>query len=371
MVYYDIMKAKERQTVNLNLDAIKERLADRAMPIYDAVFHGVRSLIKSGAWEAGAKLPPDKIMADELGISHITLGRALNELRRQGFLRRQRALGTFVNKLLTEQDTAVSGSRIAVVFDAVHERTFREVLFIGLHRQIKKHGGSMVFFDADGSAQKQIAILKDISRNSDFSACIFWSILDAAQARELIEWDGAHCPLVFLDQYYDNLNHDGVIYDNFGGGRELGLQLKLLGKKRICFIEDESQLTLSSVRDRLRGILAGVGDIPVERLVVSHGQVAPLVVSEPNTTAFVASSHMLWLSIYEHVEAARPDLYTFFNDSDQPNEHCAGARYDNLELAELALSVVQSRLNGDDQPAIRLTAKAKIVLNSPEQMLRA
>jgi GntR family transcriptional regulator len=54
------------------------------------------SLIKSGEWRPGRRLPIETELAAELGVSRSTLREALRSLEEDGYIRRTRGSGTFV-----------------------------------------------------------------------------------------------------------------------------------------------------------------------------------------------------------------------------------------------------------------------------------
>ena len=77
--------------MDTNFSKIKENLQCFNRPIYETVILSIIQMIESGELPPGTKFPPDKKLAIELGINHITLAKALNELRRRNVLDRRRA----------------------------------------------------------------------------------------------------------------------------------------------------------------------------------------------------------------------------------------------------------------------------------------
>lgn len=66
------------------------------LPAYAQTRLKLKEQILNGTWTEGAKLPTQLELADMLGVSRITVVRAIQELVREGFLESQQGVGTFV-----------------------------------------------------------------------------------------------------------------------------------------------------------------------------------------------------------------------------------------------------------------------------------
>lgn len=71
-------------------------LPDSASPLYEKVKTYILNRIGSGAWEANSKIPSENELVATLGISRMTVHRALRELTGAGLLMRVQGVGTFV-----------------------------------------------------------------------------------------------------------------------------------------------------------------------------------------------------------------------------------------------------------------------------------
>lgn len=85
---------------------------DTALPLYQQIKRNVRARIRTRQWQPGTRLPSENEMVHSLGVSRMTVHRALRELTQEGLLERVHGLGTFVAKpprhasLVTLQDIA-------------------------------------------------------------------------------------------------------------------------------------------------------------------------------------------------------------------------------------------------------------------------
>ena len=74
-----------------------------AQPLYVAAEARLRAQIAAGRWQPGAPLPPEHLLAAELGISQGTLRRALAALERQRLIERRQGVGTYVTRATSER----------------------------------------------------------------------------------------------------------------------------------------------------------------------------------------------------------------------------------------------------------------------------
>lgn len=65
-------------------------------PLYQQIYTLIRNKILSGAIEAHSRIPAEQELIQQLGVSRITVKRALNELAVAGLVRRHRGRGTVV-----------------------------------------------------------------------------------------------------------------------------------------------------------------------------------------------------------------------------------------------------------------------------------
>jgi GntR family transcriptional regulator len=65
-------------------------------PLYQQIYDLLRARIVSGELSLNTRLPAEQELTEMLGVSRITVKRALNELAIAGFVRRQRGIGTVI-----------------------------------------------------------------------------------------------------------------------------------------------------------------------------------------------------------------------------------------------------------------------------------
>ncbi len=66
------------------------------LPLYKKIQRYILGLVQSGEWKPGAPIPSEPRLAASLGVSRMTVNRAVRELAAQGLLTRLQGVGTFV-----------------------------------------------------------------------------------------------------------------------------------------------------------------------------------------------------------------------------------------------------------------------------------
>jgi len=67
-------------------------------PLYSVVASQAEELITSGQWQEGDRLPPERQLCRDFGVSRATLRQALGELEERGLITRHQGRGTFVSR---------------------------------------------------------------------------------------------------------------------------------------------------------------------------------------------------------------------------------------------------------------------------------
>ena len=61
-------------------------------PLYRQIQDSILDKIRNGSWPPGEKVPSENTLVEDLGVSRMTINRALRELTQQGYLERVREL---------------------------------------------------------------------------------------------------------------------------------------------------------------------------------------------------------------------------------------------------------------------------------------
>ncbi|MBE6364554.1 MAG: GntR family transcriptional regulator [Lentisphaerae bacterium] len=331
---------------------IKDNLQCFNRPIYETVIVTLTEMIKSGELPPGTKFPPDKKLAIELGISHITLAKALNELRRRNILDRRRASGTTVPEHQILPEASKSRKKIAVVFDFASEETFQQQLFLQLFHGLNKLNCSLCFFSADDDPDKQMSILEEILNDFSISGCLVWSILSPEQAARIIRLRPRCYPLIFMDKHYEGFDHDAVTYPNFACGAAIATSLNRRKITSCCYLEKDGQEFVPSDIDRREGFLSMWK--PENKFVrLTLPSQAGTLQNLPKNTALVCSDYLTALQLKNILENSgisnRKNVFVIESPTDDHSLIPGFNAYKfSPTIGEETIKILSSRLNGKE-----------------------
>lgn len=83
--------------------------ADSPTPLYRRLQRGIRKVVEQGAIGAEDALPPERELALGLGVSRVTVRKALRQLVDEGLLVQQRGAGTFVASRVEQPLSSLTG----------------------------------------------------------------------------------------------------------------------------------------------------------------------------------------------------------------------------------------------------------------------
>ncbi|WP_374700976.1 histidine utilization repressor [Aureimonas sp. AU40] len=80
----------------MSTEGARENQSEQQVPLYEKLKDYVRSRVDTGEWQTDHRVPSENEFVDMLGISRMTVNRALRELAAEGVVVRIRGKGSFV-----------------------------------------------------------------------------------------------------------------------------------------------------------------------------------------------------------------------------------------------------------------------------------
>ena len=129
MVFDERVVAMAIAEVDAELAVLFNEAGGESAPAYERVKNLVVSQINSGRWTEGDQLPSENQLVNALGLSRMTINRALRELTSDGLIVRMMGVGTFV----AATKTASPLFEVKNIADEIQRRGHRhrtEVVFV-------------------------------------------------------------------------------------------------------------------------------------------------------------------------------------------------------------------------------------------------
>ena len=226
----------------------------RASPLWAQLRDALRARLGAGEWAPGALIPREVDLCAAYGVSRITAARAVQELVREGRLRRRRRRGTEVVAPAAAPRRGEGAPALAFVTPR-----------IGLEWALDLYGG----FEAVAAEAGHVSLLSSTAGQPLLDAAGIERLLSeharglalshlrlTEDARALLpDLRARGVPLAFVGAYDPAVAGDRVTADNRAAGRLAALHLRALGHRRIAFFGPGAARIArnTSLRDRRAG----------------------------------------------------------------------------------------------------------------------
>lgn len=230
------------------MSELKPIVSEPGTPLYAQAREAIRRAVDTGILSPGEQLPSTKALSDRLGVSLVTVHRALQELVAAGVLRRGQGRGTFVHESYHERRDTTAGVRLGIVLHAESSLadSYHGQIFEGVRREATDLGIDLVLlrFGEDWRQECGGYLYVNPMPSQLEKPPRFASKRSAAQATR-------RAPAVALGARFDLPGIGWVDTDNLTIGRLAADHLASLGKDRLVYLGDGSEL--SNSRDRWLG----------------------------------------------------------------------------------------------------------------------
>ena len=187
--------------------------------------------IKNNRFKYGDKLPSENALQVKFSLSKQTVRRAVDELEKDGIVKRVHGSGMYVAKQLQE----VRNKTIGVLASYVHEYIFPLVLG-GMESELTKHGYGMDLGITYNRLEQERSFLERmlISNVSGLIVEGTKSGLPNPNLDLYEEFYRRQIPIVFTHNFYPGLKYPAVLMDDVGLARRLTQLLIELGHTKIA-----------------------------------------------------------------------------------------------------------------------------------------
>lgn len=226
------------------------------MEKYKQIYNTLFYKIKTGELPTGTKLPTEKVLANEYGVSVITAKTALNLLQRDGLVLRKKRLGSVVINGVAASVSANARASIAVVFSGFDHLDMR--IMNGLRESAKENEILLSFFDSRFDVRKEREILNYLL-SENIAGLIFMPLSPRENIDVVSMFAVQKIPVVFMDFPTYAISAPTVSSDNFDGMYNAVKYLIDLGHRYIGFFPFPEYL-YPTEQDRFNGYCRALTD---------------------------------------------------------------------------------------------------------------
>lgn len=288
---------------------------DCEIPLFVQMKEHIKDMIRTGKYASGDVLPSERELARRMGVSRVTVRKALDALEEDGVIVRSQGQGTFVSSgafAILDNSPGFSSQQngyescIGVVLAYFDSYTMD--ILKGIQTVCRNCSYHVILRYPEGNAIVEYEDITQLLEEGIRGMIIFPCDLGPTpEAISLLERGSV--PVVLLDRYPEGIECDVVESDNFAGGYIGTKHLISLGHTRIAFVVQAETEYVSSVRERLSGYKRALETLPVSLdnplvlrdFFLDHEESERRLldyVSEVKPTAIFASNDLTAMAIY-------------------------------------------------------------------------
>ena len=199
--------------------------------------------IEKGTLCYGERIPSEKELAEQFGVSRQTVRRALKDLNAEGILVSRRGSGTYVS--VNTRRTSAGETRIAVMLTHVDTYIF-PALIRGMESELSREGCILQIAVNDNAVERERMILKELIRTRSVDGLIAEAVKSGLPNPNLDlyrEIEKMGIPVLFVNSFYRDLDIPHVSLDDRKAGYLAAKHLLECGHTRIggIFKSDDGQ----------------------------------------------------------------------------------------------------------------------------------
>ncbi|KXK38548.1 MAG: Arabinose metabolism transcriptional repressor [bacterium] len=220
---------------------------DSPVPLYAQVQEILSNFILEKALPEGTEFPTEAQLCDIFQVSRITTKRALDELVREGMIRRVKGVGNFVAS--PTEEVEVESRNYGLVADSsfdLFSNNFYSKVFQGIYESVTDEGGSLVFALSDRNVTDRNHF-SGVIRSRSISALI---ALGSLHEDTLALLRDQKIPTVLVDDDCPGFNR--VVTDNVNGAEAAVGYLVRHGHEKIGLMTSDRT---TSFRQRTQGFI--------------------------------------------------------------------------------------------------------------------
>jgi DNA-binding LacI/PurR family transcriptional regulator len=216
--------------------------------LYQQIKLDIIEKIERGVFLPGDKIGTEKELCKEFNVSRSTIRRALADLEKSGKIERLLGKGTFVKE--KNNYNVSSNNKTIMVIVPVISQDFISNIITGIQKATNEKDYNINLCITNNSIEKETEYIKKAIKN-DVSGIILHPTNHCYYNNEVIKLIEKK-PVIMTARYYEYIDCNFVVPDNYKGAFDAVDFLVNLGHKKIGLISDKPKIQ-TSVRNRIEG----------------------------------------------------------------------------------------------------------------------
>jgi GntR family transcriptional regulator of arabinose operon len=210
---------------------------------YQYVKEELGSAITRGKYSLGDRLPSEKQLAEEFGVSIITIRQAVEALSRDGFVEKIQGSGTYVRHLHPMVDRKVWAYVVPDLSDPWYPRV------VAGFAHVAEAAGAQVIVAELAQDEQSGESLRRLATMGVSGIALTPGLVRRPDAQVLQDLALAGIPLVFAGGFVEGVEAPRVLLDYACGGRSAAEHLLQLGHRRLAFFSHAPTSTTRMIWD--------------------------------------------------------------------------------------------------------------------------
>lgn len=331
--------------------------------LYMDVYRRIKDDIILGKYPPGSILPTEMELAESFFVSRITIQKAMQLLKKEGYISRTPGRGTFVEEIPTRPKQHTIGLILCNVSSSFGLR-----ILTAVERTATAHGYHVIFKNSVDSRTEETKAINDLVAFG-VDGIIIQPMHSEYYNESLVQMHFQKFPIVLVDRYFSGFAIPSVSTNNYEASQALTKYLFEKGHEKVGFL-CSPQANTSSVQERVDGFTSmyitehrSVDDLRILNTIMSPQsaddsgvfrrdveEIKEYLRRNSDLTALIASENTvvrLLLQAVKEIGKRIPEDYSVVMfDAYEPRETITYVQQDQEEIGRLAFETLLSIISG-------------------------